>query len=77
MIRQNKKFYIETIKEDAENDDILINNNNSKKFEDFHKSDKIFNDKIDSIKINNNNNSNKDSGSEETNYNSSDKKEYI
>ena len=77
LIRQNKKFYIETIKEDAENDDILINNNNSKKFEDFHKSDKIFNDKIDSIKINNNNNSNKDSGSEETNYNSSDKKEYI
>ena len=76
LIRQNKKFYIETIKEDAENDDILINNNNSKKFEDFHKSDKIFNDKIDSIKINNNN-SNKDSGSEETNYNSSDKKEYI
>ena len=43
LIRQNKKFYIETIKEDAENDDILINNNNSKKFEDFHKSDKIFN----------------------------------
>ena len=77
LIRQNKKFYIETIKEDAENDDILINNNNSKKFEDFHKSDEIFNDKIDSIKINNNNNSNKDSGSEETNYNSSDKKEYI
>ena len=77
LIRQNKKFYIETIKEDAENDDILINNNNSKKFEDFHKSDKIFNDKIDLIKINNNNNSNKDSGSEETNYNSSDKKEYI
>ena len=69
LIRKNKKFYIETIKEDSENDDISINNNIPIKFENFNKSNKIINDKLDSIKINNNN-SNKDSGSEETNYNS-------
>ena len=77
LIRKNKKFYIETIKEDSENDDISINNNIPIKFENFNKSNKIINDKLDSIKINNNNNSNKDSGSEETNYNSSDKKESL
>ena len=76
LIRKNKKFYIETIKEDSENDDISINNNIPIKFENFNKSNKIINDKLDSIKINNNN-SNKDSGSEETNYNSSDKKESL
>ena len=70
LVRKNKKFYIETIKEDSENDDISINNNIPIKFENFNKSNKIINDKLDSIKINNNNNSNKDSGSEETNYNS-------
>ena len=70
LIRKNKKFYIETIKEDSENDDISINNNIPIKFENFNKSNKIINDKLDSIKINNNNNSNKDSESEETNYNS-------
>ena len=74
--RKNKKFYIETIKEDSENDDISINNNIPIKFENFNKNNKIINDKLDSIKINNNN-SNKDSGSEETNYNSSDKKESL
>ena len=77
LVRKNKKFYIETIKEDSENDDISINNNIPIKFENFNKSNKIINDKLDSIKINNNNNSNKDSGSEETNYNSSDKKESL
>ena len=77
LTRKNKKFYIETIKEDSENDDISINNNIPIKFENFNKSNKIINDKLDSIKINNNNNSNKDSGSEETNYNSSDKKESL
>lgn len=76
LVRKNKKFYIETIKEDSENDDISINNNIPIKFENFNKSNKIINDKLDSIKINNNN-SNKDSGSEETNYNSSDKKESL
>ena len=76
LVRKNKKFYIETIKEDSENDDISINNNIPIKFENFNKNNKIINDKLDSIKINNNN-SNKDSGSEETNYNSSDKKESI
>ena len=76
LIRKNKKFYIETIKEDSENDDISINNNIPIKFENFNKNNKIINDKLDSIKINNNN-SNKDSGSEETNYNSSDKKESL
>ena len=76
LTRKNKKFYIETIKEDSENDDISINNNIPIKFENFNKSNKIINDKLDSIKINNNN-SNKDSGSEETNYNSSDKKESL
>ena len=76
LIRKNKKFYIETIKEDSENDDISINNNIPIKFENFNKSNKIINDKLDSIKINNNN-SNKDSGSEETKYNSSDKKESL
>ena len=77
LIRKNKKFYIETIKEDSENDDISINNNIPIKFENFNKNNKIINDKLDSIKINNNYNSNKDSGSEETNYNSSDKKESL
>ena len=77
LVRKNKKFYIETIKEDSENDDISINNNIPIKFENFNKNNKIINDKLDSIKINNNNNSNKDSGSEETNYNSSDKKESL
>ena len=76
LVRKNKKFYIETIKEDSENDDISINNNIPIKFENFNKNNKIINDKLDSIKINNNN-SNKDSGSEETNYNSSDKKESL
>jgi len=76
LIRKNKKFYIETIKEDSENDDISINNNIPIKFENFNKNNKIINDKLDSIKINNNN-SNKDSGSEETNCNSSDKKESL
>jgi hypothetical protein len=43
LIRKNKKFYIETIKEDSENDDISINNNIPIKFENFNKNNKIIN----------------------------------
>ena len=41
LVRKNKKFYIETIKEDSENDDISINNNIPIKFENFNKNNKI------------------------------------
>ena len=73
-IRQNKKFYIETIKEDTENNDTSINTNNTNEYENICGCKKIINDDLDSIKIYN---INKDSENEETNCNSSDKKEYI
>ena len=74
IIRQNKKFYIDTIKEDTEGNDISINTNNTNKYENICGCKKIINDDLDSIKIYN---INKDLGNEETNCNSSDKKEYI
>lgn len=73
IIRINKKFYIETIKEDIENDENSINQNNSFKFDNFYGYNEIIKDEDDLIK---NNISNKDSTSnEETNCNSSSKKE--
>ena len=36
IIRLNKQFYIETIKEDTENDEISINQNNSFEFDNFY-----------------------------------------
>ena len=74
IIRQNFKFYIETIKEDTESNEISINTNNSNEYENICGCKKIINDDLDSIKIYN---INKDSGNEETNCNSSSKKESI
>ena len=75
IIRLNKQFYIETIKEDTENDEISINQNNSFEFDNFYVYNGIIKDEGDLIK---NNNSNKDSTcNEETNCNSSSKKESI
>lgn len=75
IIRLNKQFYIETIKEDTENDEISINQNNSFEFDNFYVYNGIIKDEDDLIK---NNNSNKDSTcNEETNCNSSSKKESI
>ena len=75
IIRLNKQFYIETIKEDTENDEISINQNNSFEFDNFYVYNGIIKDEDDLIK---NNTSNKDSTcNEETNCNSSSKKESI
>ena len=75
IIRLYKQFYIETIKEDTENDEISINQNNSFEFDNFYVYNRIIKDEDDLIK---NNNSNKDSTcNEETNCNSSSKKESI
>ena len=74
VIRQNKKFYIETIKEDTENDENSINSDEYKNLGfGFNMTEKIIKKENDGDEINN---LNKDSKiNEETNYNSYEKKE--